>query len=801
MKTTHTGLDTQQVIHNQKLHGPNILAEKHTQSVYEIFAEQFSSPLVLLLVAVSIVTTLLHEYSDSIVILVVIVVNAIIGTIQEHKAAGVVATLRQLSESTCNVIRNGIVLRIPIREITVDDCIMLSAGDIVPADGVVLESRNLTINESKVTGESLPAVKSPDEPKLYRSTTVVSGSGVMQARAIGSETEIGILSSSILDNVYNQTPLEKQLSSLSRRFVITAIIGMVALFAIGFFQGRELLNLFGSVISLAVSAIPEGLPIVVTVALAIGAFRISRAHGLLKNLPSGATLATVSYICTDKTGTLTHGTLSVKEIIPLSEISVTEMQSLIVHSLDIERVGETTVGDIVDTVLGEYLDEQSTWEETKELSFTSEQKFNAKEYFDGTNHVQVYKGAPELLGVPHETIAPYTESGLRALAIGYKHVANHSDFSLDDIIPVALVIFEDPIRDDVAQAISDCTAAGVSVMMITGDTLLTARHVATQVGIIQSNRNLTITGSELQSYSDEQVSELLPKLAVVARAHPMDKERIVRLLQSQNHIVAMTGDGVNDGPSIALADIGIAMGISGTEVAKQAADFILVTDSFSNIRDGIMEARIIMENLSKNLTYTFTTLIGEVSIVTISVIAGMPLPLLPVQILWMNVITDGFMNIPLALERAEPSYAHRNYTRYATSLLSRIDWIRVALLAGLMATASLAFFVHITELRPLVYAQTTMLVLMSLFQWVNAISMRRHNDSIVTYRISDNPYLLFALGIQIILLFGGIYFGFGRELLSTTPLGSATILTLIAISLSALVIDELYKWYRRSAIL
>lgn len=820
MHTTYTGLTEQEVEQSIKQHGENKIPEKKNDPLIILFLKQFHSPLVYVLLCVAVVTLFLKEYSDSIIILIVVVINSIIATFQGRKANNVIASLRTLSRSKSKVIRNNEIVELVINKVVMGDYVVLSAGDIVPADGLLVEHSNLQINESKINGESMPVAKSDIQNEVYRSTVVISGSGVYVVHAIGTETVIGKVSTDILENVNNDTILEQKIRQLVRVILVVVLISSIILIIIGMIRNIELFVLFKTAISLAVSAIPEGLPIVVTVVLAVGAWRISKVQGLLKNLPSGATLATVSFICTDKTGTLTKGDITIKEIINLGvHTDDTVLYEYIAHSVDIKRIGKTIVGDALDLKMYDFFNEKggkpleqeertgTLWQETKELPFTSENKFNAKEYLVDAKHIQIYKGAPELLIGKTELLEKLTVQGYRVLAIGYKEVPANTDFSTKDVVPLALIVFEDPVRTDVIDAITDCKNAGLSVMMITGDNIHTATHVARITGIIQDtekHKNTTaslddiiLEGKIIQSYSDDELSAILPRLKVVARANPLDKLRIVKLLQKQGHIVAMTGDGVNDGPAIALADIGIAMGRTGTEVAKEAADFILVEDSFSNIRDGIFEARTIIENIRKTLIFLLSTSVGEILIILISVFAGLPIPLLPVQILWINLITDGFLNIAIAQEKAEATFKNFNYKRYQGGLLKKKDFIRMSLMAVTMTLVSLAVFVTVLKFFVLPVARTMMLVSVTVIQWLNAFNVRKHMLSIFSHNIFSNVYILIALVFEVILLLLSMYTPIGNKILQTQVIEPRMILIMLAVATPIIFVDEIYKYFAR----
>jgi P-type Ca2+ transporter type 2C len=791
---TRQGLSTQQAELNIQQHGLNVLPTKKSDTIFDLFLKQFKSPLVYILLLVAVVAVVLKDYLDSVVILVVVLVNAIIGVFQTNKANKVLDSLKTLSKSKANVIRDGKLQEIAIDQVTVGDLVVVAPGDVLPADGVAVEMSNLMMDESKVNGESLPIAKSSNDNQLFRSTVVASGTGIIQITKVGSHSMIGQLSRDILDNVQNPTVLEKKLESFVKFILVVVAVAIVLVFVAGWLRGLEILLLFKTAITLAVSAIPEGLPIVVTVVLAVGAWRVSKVGGLLKNLPSGATLATVSYICTDKTGTLTEGNIKLKEIINLSGFEQEKLHQYIRHSLDISNIGGKVVGDILDVKIMDHLAIEPIWQESKEQSFTSENKYNAKEYSTDNGFVQIYKGAGEKIIPNNLDIQKYSDDGYRVIGIGYKVMDTSGGFDHEGVEPLAILVFEDPIRGEVGQSVSDCLATGVRVMMITGDSLNTAKNIATQVGIlIDPSTNLCMEGKDLAQYTDEQLSQIIDNIKVVARANPQDKLRLVKILQSNGEVVAMTGDGVNDGPSIALADIGIAMGITGTQIAKEAADFILVNDSFSNIKDGIFEARNIIENIKKTLIFLLSTSIGEILIIGGSVVFGLPLALLPVQILWLNLITDGLLNIAIGYEKAEPNLINYNYKRYQGALLSTYDIVRIVCMSAVMAVVSLIGFVNVLAGSGLAVARSFMLVLMSVFQFMNTLNVRRHYQSTFTFNPFGNKYITVALGLELILLWLSVNNPIAQTFLKTVNLDPIFLIVIILMSLSIVLVDEIYK--------
>lgn len=795
-KIKFQGLNKEEVTNNTERYGKNIIPEKEPVGILNFFLKQFKSPLIYILLVVAVITFFLKEYSDTIIITIVLIVNAIIGTIQEYKVNNTIKALRKLSRPRSKVLREGKIINVNTEDVTIDDIVFLESGDIVPADGTLIESYSIQINESQINGESFPILKDIEKNNyLFKSTIVTSGNGFMKVEKIGKETTIGALAFEIQKNIYNRTVLEKKVHNLSKKLLFILLITLVAFFIVGLFRKMGILELFEATVSLGVSAIPEGLPIVLTIVLSIGATRISRAKALLRNLPSGSTLASVSYICTDKTGTITYGDIRVKEIVPISQNKITkyEQDMYIQHSLDIKDFNGNINGDILDIKLGEYLQGRFSLTETKELPFSSENKFNAKEYKINDEYIQIYKGAPELFLSNNEKFNKYTEQGFRVIFVGYKKVSKKTEFNTKDVNPVALVVFEDKIREDVKQSIEECKETGIKILMITGDNMNTAIHVAKSVSIIEKETDICMTGQELDGYSDQEIKNKIKDIKIIARASPSHKERIIRILQSLNEVVAMTGDGVNDGPALSLADIGIAMGKTGTEVAREASDLILVNDSFSNIVFSIFEARTIIENIKKTIIFLISTSLGEIIIIAGSVFLGLPLPLLPVQILWLNLITDGFLDIAIATEKPESIYKKFNYKRYQEPLLNRYDVLRMMVMSSVMGITCLFVFASILKHLSLIIVRTTVLILMSIFQWFNAINVRKHFNSVFNYNIFSNKYINLALGIEVILLYLSISTKIGNTILQTEMVPRFLLVIAIVPAFLIIIGDEIYK--------
>ncbi len=794
-ETALLGLSQKEAAENISLYSKNILAEKKKSGVIFIFLRQFRSPFIFILIFVASVSLFFKEFTDAIVIFSVLIINAFVGTLQEHRANNAVSALKKLSQPKTKVVRDGTLTSIHTTDVTVGDLVYLEAGDVVPADGVLVEGNHIGINESAINGESLPVIKEGQDTALYKSTIVASGSGFMHVEKIGPSTLIGGLAQDLNKNENKSFELQKKLSSFSFKLLITLGVSSFIFLIISLFRDVSFITSLKTVAALGVAVIPEGLPIVITVVLSIGALHISKARALLRNLPSGATLASVSTICTDKTGTLTYGDVSVKEIVYIgdSRISEEEKKSFIHHSLDIKNIAGKKSGDILELVLDNYIQGTFTLEETKELPFTSENKYNAKEFLYNDSFLQIYKGAGEVFGVDQHLMESYTKDGYRVLFVGYKILANKEDFTTTNVNPLALIVFEDKIREDVKDSIAKCKKTGINIIMMTGDNILTAKHVAREVGILESGHDLCLVGKDIEDMDDEELKEKLSSIKVIARVSPAHKERVVALLQEKGEIVAMTGDGVNDGPALSLANIGISMGKSGTEVAREASDLVLIHDDFSDIVLAIFEARTITENIRKALVFLMTSATGILILTLGAVISGNILPLLPVQILWLNFVTAGFLDVAIATEEPEKKYATYTFKRYQGGLLNRYDALRI--LASGIALSGVTLYIlsafqnklSVEELR------TAIIIVFSVGIWLHAFNVRKNYDVLTTYPLFSNKFIVGAIFIEMILLGISVYTSLGNTLLHTRPLMMSTLTVLLLAGLVVLVSDYLYK--------
>jgi len=764
------GLSSEEVRRRQSKYGLNAIPKKKQKTPLELFLQQFTQPLVVILLIATVITALLQEWVDSSVIFGVVFVNAVIGFIQESKALKAIEALAKSVASEATVIRDGEKRRIPSVELTIGDVVLLQSGDKVPADLRLVQVRELQVDESSLTGESVPVIKQTDaldadtvlgdrSNMAYSSTLVTYGTGVGVVVAIGRNTEIGKINEMIAEADVLETPLTQSIARFSK-VLLYVILSLAALtFVVGLVRGERWVDMFMAAVALAVAAIPEGLPAAVTITLAIGVARMAKRNAIIRKLPAVETLGSASVICSDKTGTLTQNQMTVQKIYAGSKLySVTgvgyEPSGQFMHGE--QAVSATENQALKETLICGLLCNDSNlifvdgqWkiegDPTEGALIVSAQKagftrktllshlprvdtipFESAYQYMATLHARqemndtvVYvKGSVErLLERAQSALSDTGElatldakrilqqadtlasQGLRVLAFAYKifdrskTTLSHADIS-DGLIFLGLQAMIDPPRPEAIEAVAACQSAGIRVKMITGDHELTALAIAQRLGIAspQATMDSVINGKTLTTLPEEQLPEVVEKTSVFARVAPGDKLRLVKALQKKGYIVAMTGDGVNDAPSLKQANIGIAMGIAGTDVAKEAADMILTDDNFATIEAAVEEGRNVYDNLVKFITWTLPTNFGEGLVILASVVAGLTLPILPVQLLWINMTTAILLGLMLAFEPKEPGIMNRPPREPDEPILTTSLVVRIIIVGTLLCVGALLFF-------------------------------------------------------------------------------------------------------------
>ncbi len=771
LKSSYEGIGEEEATVRLKLYGENTV-EEEKESTIKVFVRQFTNPFVLILMVAGFLALLLGDPQDALVVYGLILINGLIGFYQEMKAITSIEALKSLTALKSRVIRERKEKEIDSRFLTVGDIVLLREGDVVPADIRLLEAWGLLVDESLLTGESLPVEKDAgrvlfeDAPIyervncLFKGTVVVRGKAMGVVYAVGRNTELGKIARRIQEKT-PESPLTKALSSFGKRWVGVLVLVLSILLLVGVWQGRDLKSLAFFVVAQLVSAVPEGLPIVATIALVVGAIRLSREKVLVKYLPAVETLGSATYICTDKTGTITEGKLTVKDYVAYDKKRLF-LASALCNDADVEK------GDPLEVALLRWLETQKVnwsalrkaYERVWEHPFDTKRRLMAVVVSDGS-HLELYvKGAFESIvglcgelpeGV-HETHDYMAEEGLRVLAFAYARVEEvPTAIEKVKVQLMGFVGFLDPPKEGVKEAVKQARSAGIRVIMITGDNLLTAKAVAKMVGIYQKG-DIAVEGKDLERYSDEELYQLLKRVSVVARATPEDKYRIVKVLQSKGEVVAVTGDGANDAPALRVADLGIAMG-SGSQSAKEASKMVILDNNLAVIVNAVRRGRLITKNIAKVIRYLLSTNAFEIIYNSLAILSGLPLPLYATQILWINLATDGVQDKAYPFTKYEGDPMKEKPRHPAQVFTDRDQFIKVAYNGLLMGIAHYFLFLHLLKLYPYEVALTISFTSAVISQWsvgIQEVGERPFFKNPIEY-IKLNPYLYLGISVGLLL--------------------------------------------------
>ena len=838
----HTGLNEQEVEARQIKFGKNSLPTEKQLSKTILFLRQFKSPLIYILVVAGIITFFLNEFADTIVIFGAVFVNVIVGFVQENKASETLKKLKTIVKYDAEVLRDGNFKIIDSLELVPGDIVLLNPGDKVPADGRLIEAHGLKINEMSLTGEWIAADKSPEikaketpmadrDNMIYMSAVVEEGKGKAIVTDTGEATEIGKVAQMIKDVKEKQTPYQQKLSHFSK--IIGGIIGLISIiiFIEGVLTGEDAIEMFVTSVAVAVAAIPEGLPVAMTVILAIGMQKILKKQGLVRKLASAETLGSTSIIATDKTRTLTEGIMTVSEVIASSKKDSLKTAVLCIESFienneeDKEKWvlrGRPTEKAILLAAIEAGLTRKEIEKHEKrvgEISFNPIQKYSAALYkVSERKHILYVLGAPEKIlnfcklrkkekEVLENKLEELAKKGLRIVATAHKDIhlstiikEENNEVSkiknfLGDLVFTGFITLKDPIRKEAAGTIKICRQAGLKFIMVTGDHKLTAQSVAEELGLKIKKENI-MEGKDLDAISDEDFKKVFEKVQIYARVEPKHKLRIIEAWQNKGEIVAMTGDGVNDAPALKRADIGVALG-SGTAVAKDSSDLVLLNDNFSIIISAIEEGRVIIDNIRKVITYLLSDSFTEVILISFSLLFGYPLPVAAVQILWVNLIEDGLPSTALAFENREENIMKRKPQHHRAPLLTKemkaiifaIGILTDFFLLGLFIWLTKFSIYKIEHIRTIIFSG---LAINSLFYVFSCKNLRKNLWNI---KILSNKFLLFAWAVGVVMLVGAIYFQPLQILLKTVPLNLFDWQLVLGIGAINLILIEATKWY------
>ncbi len=836
MGSTIQGISSNEAHHRLSKYGPNELEEKEKKPAWYLFLNQFKDFMIVVLMAAAVISGFAGDLTDTIIILVIVVLNAIVGFVQEYRAEKAMDALKKMASLNTVVLRDGNPTKISSSLLVQGDVVLLEAGNAVPADLRLIESHGLRIDESALTGESVPIDKTIEalrDEKIplgdrvnlaYKGTMITIGRGKGLVVATGMNTEIGKIAS-LLQVSDPTTPLQKRMTDFGKKLSYIILLICALLFGIGLLRGEEPMKMLLLSISLAVAAIPEALPALITVALARGANRMVKKNALIRKLPAIETLGSVSYICSDKTGTLTMNKMKVMQIhdagshlLPGQTLSPLLAAMALNH--DVKKNSDNTyTGDSTEIALVEFvtakIGEPHLNELIKQLPRIAELPFDSDRKCMTTIHryqnqfVVFSKGAVEYVSeilskndhhVQINSIATtWGHQGLRVLAFGHKIIDDLPEpFSYatveKDMIFSGLAGMIDPPREEVKLSIQDCKTAGIRPVMITGDHPSTAAAIAKDIGILNPNE-LVVAGTELESMSDESLNEKVEKISVYARVSPEQKLRIIKSLQGKNHFVAMTGDGVNDAPSLKAANIGVAMGINGTDVSKEASHMILLDDNFATIVKAVSEGRRIYDNIRKFVKYIMTCNGAEIWTIFLAPVIGLPIPLLPIHILWINLVTDGLPGIALASEKAEHDIMKRPPRRASESLFAEgiayhILWVGLLMAGITLGTQAWAINKELT------HWQTMVFTVLSLSQLGHVLAIRSDREFLYKQGILSNLPLLGAVLLTCLLQLAVIYLPFANEIFKTQPLSFQELMICVGASAILFHAVEFEKWLK-----
>lgn len=806
--SSREGLSSSGVSMARSKYGANELEDVKKIPAWIQFLNQFKSFMIIVLVIAAVISGIVGDKTDTIIILVIVLLNALVGFIQEYRAEKAMNALKKIASPNSRIIRDGKEISIASSEIVPGDVVILEAGMIAPADMRLFVSHALRIEESALTGESLAVDKitkalGEENTELgdrlnmaYKGTKVINGRGLGVVTATGMNTEIGKIAQ-MLQEQKTATPLQLKMEDFGKKLSYLIIAICLLLFVIGLIRGEEPFNMLLVSISLAVAAIPEALPALITISLAQGAKRLVKKNALVRKLPAVETLGSVTYICTDKTGTLTKNSMKVIDTYRSEEKSIDPQVALLENLMclnhDVAQSGdEKLFGDPMEVAIVEFLKEsqsieafeiQKKYPRVAEIPFDAERKCMTTIHEYGDKFLIVSKGAMESI---NEKLEPgnnlndieqqnnrLASEGMRVLAYGFRFMPDVNDplneVEIESQLKFAgLVGLMDPAREEVNDAILECKTAGIRPVMITGDHPETATAIAKKINLF-SQGDLKITGYELRNLSDAEFEEKVENIKVYSRVSPEQKLLIVKGLQAKDHFVSMTGDGVNDAPSLKAANIGIAMGITGTDVSKEASDMILLDDNFTTIVNAIKEGRRIYDNIRKFVKYIMTCNGAEIWTIFLAPILGLPIPLLPIHLLWINLVTDGLPGLALSSEKAETNIMkrpprHKNESLFSHGTGTHIIWVGILMAAITLGIQGWA----IADDNP--NWQTMVFTVLSLAQLGHVFAIRSEKEYIFSIGFFSNRFLLIAVIFTFLLQLCVIYMPLANKFLKTRPL-------------------------------
>lgn len=845
LRSSSQGLNSQETASRLEQDGRNELQEKPGRSPLVMFLDQFKDFMIIVLIAAAVVAGFTGEISDTIAIAVIVILNAVIGFVQEYRAEKAMAALKKMAAPEAAVLRDGARVTIPAAELVPGDVVLLETGKIVPADMRIIEAVRLKIEEAALTGESVPSDKQTEplskkgipvgdrSNMAYKGTVVTYGRGKGVVTATGMSTEIGKIAGMLQAEEKVKTPLQKRLARFGQVLAL-AILGLcVIFFAAGIIRGEPVMLMLLTAISLAVAAIPEALPAVVTIALALGARKLVKQNALIRKLPAVETLGSITYICTDKTGTLTENRMTVEEVysragkVEKKEDNFFFLALALSNDASLDAEGRIT-GDPTEIALFSYARYhgfkkavlEKAFPRVMELPFDSGRKrMTTFHRHPQGGYVSFTKGALEILSersnsmdgpqgqMPFDPQSVLNEGdhmaskGLRTLGIAMRRWDRLPEETEPDKVESNLLFLGiagliDPPREEAEAAVAECVSAGIKPVMITGDHQATAVAIAKRLGILKNDSKAVMNGPELARISIKEFEKKVETTRVYARVAPEQKLKIIRALQDRGQFAAMTGDGVNDAPALKRADIGIAMGITGTDVSKESADMILLDDNFATIVKAVKEGRRIFDNIRKFIKYTMTSNSGELWTLLLAPFLGLPIPLLPIHILWINIVTDGLPGLALAAEPAEKNIMQKPPRKPKESIFAHgmaPHIICIGLLMGLVSIGAQTWSINVG----FEHWQTMVFTVLCFSQMGHVLAIRSERESLFKQGLLTNKPLLGAFLLTFVLQMMTIYVPFLNPIFHTGPLTFTELVITLALSTVVFIVVEMEKWVKR----
>lgn len=839
------GLTEDEASKRLEKYGANNLKEKKKESLFIKFIKQFNDFMIIVLIIAAIISAIVAktngsgDYIDSIIIIAIVIFNAIMGLIQEEKAEKSLEALKKMSAPNAKVRRNGKIQEIEASQVVPGDVVILEAGNYVPADCRLIDSYNLQIEESSLTGETLPTSKQADiilnantamgdlKNMAFATTIVVNGHAEAVVVETGMNTKVGQIAGMIIENESPETPLQKKLGEVGKTLAITCMIICGLIFLIGIWKQIPITEMFMTSVGLAVAAIPEGLPAIVTIMLSIGVTKMAKKNSIIRKLPAVETLGCSSVICSDKTGTLTQNKMTVTQIrnaVGLVKNNdrrfILELGTMCTDTIESQEViGEATEVAITNAAVEINLRKRDLYyqmQRINEISFDSKRKMMTTIHKIGSKYRIITKGAPDVLikrcskyyqsgriepifskrDALQEQNQMMAEDALRVIAIAYKDVEKlpreiNSETIENELTFVGLIGMIDPPREGVKEAVKTCRKAGIKTVMITGDHLQTAKAIAKELGILRKG-DLAINGETLEKMSQQELERDIMRYSVFARVSPEHKVRIVKAFQSTGAVVAMTGDGVNDAPALKNADIGIAMGKGGTDVAKNASDMVLTDDNFVTIVEAVKQGRNIYDNIKKAVHFLLATNIGEIVAIFVGLLLGIKSPLLAIQLLWVNLVTDSLPAIALGLEKAENNIMNRLPRNPRKSLFADGLWGKITTEGVMIGMLTLVAFSIGNNLYSIEVGRTMAFLSLGILELVHSFNIKGE-ESILKTGLFENRYLVGAFVLGTLLQVVVVVISPLAQIFDVVPLNSVQWLMTAIISILPVVIVELQK--------